>query len=86
MDLKKKSQTMDMTKGSPTSLLLRFAMPLFLGHRKRVAFGWESFQHGVGVTETGGFRKNDGKQTKKRRKLAKSEERHKKQRLFLKNA
>ena len=32
MDLKKKSQTMDMTKGSPTSLLLRFAMPLFLGN------------------------------------------------------
>ena len=28
----KKSQTMDMTKGSPTSLLLRFAMPLFLGN------------------------------------------------------
>ena len=23
---------MDMTKGSPTSLLLRFAMPLFLGN------------------------------------------------------
>lgn len=32
MDLKKKSQTMDMTKGSSTSLLLRFAMPLFLGN------------------------------------------------------
>ena len=32
MDLKKKSQTMDMTKGSPTSLLLCFAMPLFLGN------------------------------------------------------
>ena len=32
MDLKKKNQTMDMTKGKPAQLLLRFSMPLFLGN------------------------------------------------------
>lgn len=32
MDIKKKSQTLDMTKGKPAALLLRFALPLFIGN------------------------------------------------------